>query len=313
MSVISRRWRKIKRRYATIGSGSGCVAGRRCARGGHSCYSWGDSAGRRCCQSGSRCHPGAGGHCRARCSPSPAVNARCAGNSASCRRSGSGYSSNLSARRDRERCGPDRERRTAAQHRRVASSAPLQSAEHVPTIRICPHIVFSTRSVGLAATGSYDSINFAGDEAEAPGEGWEIVPSYDAKCLVAYLMSRDQSHPLKEAKSPVTLALRPGQGGAKMSDQIPENPPRQGMDYGETEEVQDTHAAIYREKVEPRIGREPLSLWLIAIYGLAVFFGGAYLGRYAGDFSGNGLDYLGGAPGVATKGSGNAEPSRPPN
>src|SRR6476619_940408 len=91
---------------------------------------------------------------------------------------------------------------------------------------------------------------------------------------------------------------RPGQGGSKMSDQIPENPPRQGMDYGETEEVQDTHAAIYREKVEPRIGREPLSLWLIAIYGMAVFFGGAYLGRYAGDFSGNGLDYLGGAPRV---------------
>ena len=57
-----------------------------------------------------------------------------------------------------------------------------------------------------------------------------------------------------------------------MSDQIPENLPRQGMDYGETEEVQDTHAAIYREKVEPRIGREPLSLWLIATYGLAVFF-----------------------------------------
>ena len=91
-----------------------------------------------------------------------------------------------------------------------------------------------------------------------------------------------------------------------MSDQIPENPPRQGMDYGETEEVQVTHAAIYREKVEPRIGREPLSLWLIAIYGLAVFFGGAYLGRYSGDFGGNGLDYLGGAPRVATKGGGNA-------
>ena|SRR6202171_4272401 len=37
--------------------------------------------------------------------------------------------------------------------------------------------------------------------AEAPAEGWEIVPSYDAECLVAYLMSLDQSHPLKEVKS----------------------------------------------------------------------------------------------------------------
>jgi mono/diheme cytochrome c family protein len=70
---------------------------------------------------------------------------------------------------------------------------------------------------------------------------------------------------------------------------------RQGMDYGETEEVQETHAAIQREKREPRAGLEPLSLWLIALYGLAVFFGGAYLGRYSGDFSGDGLDPLGGA------------------
>jgi cbb3-type cytochrome oxidase cytochrome c subunit len=36
--------------------------------------------------------------------------------------------------------------------------------------------------------------------AEDPGEDWEVVPSYDAKCLVAYLMSLDQSHELQEAK-----------------------------------------------------------------------------------------------------------------
>ncbi len=88
-----------------------------------------------------------------------------------------------------------------------------------------------------------------------------------------------------------------------MNGQPPENRPRQGMDYGETEEVQATHAAIYREKVEPRVGREPLSLWLIATYGLAVFFGGAYLGRYAGNFGGDGLDYMGGAPRVMAKAS----------
>src|ERR1043166_1935378 len=86
-----------------------------------------------------------------------------------------------------------------------------------------------------------------------------------------------------------------------MNGQPPEHAPRQGMDYGETQQVRDTHAAIVREKAEPRIGREPLSVWLIAIYGLAVFFGGAYLGRYAGRFSGDGLDYLGGGPRVATK------------
>lgn len=76
----------------------------------------------------------------------------------------------------------------------------------------------------------------------------------------------------------------------------PERRVRQGMDYGETEDVQQVHAAIQREKREPHAGLEPLSLWLIAIYGLAIFFGGAYLGRYSGSFSGDGLDPLGGAP-----------------
>jgi mono/diheme cytochrome c family protein len=68
------------------------------------------------------------------------------------------------------------------------------------------------------------------------------------------------------------------------------------MDYGETEDVHQVHAAIQREKREPRVGLEPLSMWLIAVYGLAIFFGGAYLGRFSGNFSGDGLDPLGGAP-----------------
>src|SRR4051794_39956408 len=75
----------------------------------------------------------------------------------------------------------------------------------------------------------------------------------------------------------------------------PEHAARQGMDYGETEDVQQVHAAIQREKTEPRVGMEPLSMWLIAIYGLAIFWGGAYLGRFSGAFSGESLDY-GNAP-----------------
>lgn len=71
--------------------------------------------------------------------------------------------------------------------------------------------------------------------------------------------------------------------------------PHQGMDYGETADVQQSHAAaVYREKVEPRIGAEPLSLWLIAIYGVAVFLGGAYFWGYAGSFAPDGLDEVGG-------------------
>ena len=83
-----------------------------------------------------------------------------------------------------------------------------------------------------------------------------------------------------------------------MNDQ-PHNPSsltRQGMDYGETADVHEVHAAIQREKREPRVGLEPLSIWLIAVYGLAIFTGGAYLGRYSGNFSGDGLDPLMGPP-----------------
>jgi cytochrome c oxidase cbb3-type subunit 2 len=36
---------------------------------------------------------------------------------------------------------------------------------------------------------------------DAPPEGWEVVPTFDAKCVVAYLMGLNQSHPLKEVRS----------------------------------------------------------------------------------------------------------------
>jgi hypothetical protein len=42
-------------------------------------------------------------------------------------------------------------------------------------------------------------------EADAVPEGWEVVPTYNAKCLVAYLMSLDQSHALKEVKATAAL------------------------------------------------------------------------------------------------------------
>jgi cbb3-type cytochrome oxidase cytochrome c subunit len=46
---------------------------------------------------------------------------------------------------------------------------------------------------------SADALQLEGPDAPPPG--WEIVPTYEAKCLVAYLMSLDQSHPLKEVKT----------------------------------------------------------------------------------------------------------------
>jgi mono/diheme cytochrome c family protein len=80
-----------------------------------------------------------------------------------------------------------------------------------------------------------------------------------------------------------------------MNERGPGEQRRQGMDYGETADVHQVHSAIQREKREPRAGLEPLSIWLIAVYGLAIFFGGAYLGRFSGNFSGDSLDPLGGA------------------
>jgi cbb3-type cytochrome oxidase cytochrome c subunit len=54
--------------------------------------------------------------------------------------------------------------------------------------------------------------------SDAPPVGWEVVPTYDAKCLVAYLMALNQSHPLKEVRS---VGGAPATGGAP-------SPPAQG-------------------------------------------------------------------------------------
>src|SRR5437016_5691487 len=90
-----------------------------------------------------------------------------------------------------------------------------------------------------------------------------------------------------------------------MNEETPKSASRvgQGMDYGEQADVQQVHAAVQREKREPRVGLEPLSIWLIAVYGLAIFFGGAYLGRYSGSFNGDSLDPNPG-PQMAKKGGG---------
>jgi cytochrome c oxidase cbb3-type subunit 2 len=56
----------------------------------------------------------------------------------------------------------------------------------------------------IGSEPSADALTLTG--SSAPPEGWEIVPTYDAKCLVAYLMSLDQSHSLKEVKSSVPPA-----------------------------------------------------------------------------------------------------------
>jgi cbb3-type cytochrome oxidase cytochrome c subunit len=57
--------------------------------------------------------------------------------------------------------------------------------------------LYQTRRISDAR--SSDALQLTG--SDAPPEGWEIVPTYDAKCLVAYMMALNQSHPLKDVRS----------------------------------------------------------------------------------------------------------------
>jgi cbb3-type cytochrome oxidase cytochrome c subunit len=61
----------------------------------------------------------------------------------------------------------------------------------------------------IAGERSSEALQLSG--SDAPPAGWEIVPTYDAKCVVAYLMGLNQSHPLKEARS---VGGAPATGGA---------------------------------------------------------------------------------------------------
>jgi cbb3-type cytochrome oxidase cytochrome c subunit len=94
-------------------------------------------------------------------------------------------------------------------HRHLYNPRSVNEDSNMPSYR------FLYEKRRISGVISPDALNFAGHENEKPEVGWEIVPSYDAKCLVAYLMSRDQSHPLKEAKSPVIAAAAPGKEAKK--------------------------------------------------------------------------------------------------
>jgi len=61
----------------------------------------------------------------------------------------------------------------------------------------------------VAGERSADALQLSG--GDAPPEGWEVVPTFDAKCVVAYLMGLNQSHPLKEVRS---VGGAPATGGA---------------------------------------------------------------------------------------------------
>ena len=72
---------------------------------------------------------------------------------------------------------------------------------------IMPAYRFLYEKRPISGQPSADALKLTGKDA--PPEGWEIVPTYDAKCLVAFLMSSNQSHPLNETKSGGAAAAAP--------------------------------------------------------------------------------------------------------
>jgi cbb3-type cytochrome oxidase cytochrome c subunit len=86
-------------------------------------------------------------------------------------------------------------------HQHLYSPRSLNLDSNMPAYKF----LYEKRPVG--GQPSNDALHLRGDEA--PGEGWEIVPTYDAECLVAYLMSLNQSHPLSEVKSAAAPAGSP--------------------------------------------------------------------------------------------------------
>jgi len=72
-----------------------------------------------------------------------------------------------------------------------------------------PSYRFLYRTRRVTGERSAEALQLSG--ADAPPEGWEVVPTYDAKCVVAYLMGLNQSHPLKEVRS---VGGAPATGGA---------------------------------------------------------------------------------------------------
>src|SRR5260370_27332198 len=86
-------------------------------------------------------------------------------------------------------------------HRHLYSPRSMSPDNRASTM---PAYKFLYEKHPISGERSADAVQLEG--RDAPPSGWEIVPTYEAKCLVAYLMSLDQSHPLKEVK--------PAPGGA---------------------------------------------------------------------------------------------------
>jgi cytochrome c oxidase cbb3-type subunit 2 len=91
---------------------------------------------------------------------------------------------------------------TAAWHHRH-----LYSPRSINIDSTMPAYRFLYEKHPIGSEPSADALDFTGSDAPPPG--WEVVPTFEAQCLVAYLMSLDQSHPLAEVKSAPASAAAP--------------------------------------------------------------------------------------------------------
>lgn len=110
-----------------------------------------------------------------------------------------------------------------AWHHRHLYSPRSMSRDNVDSVMPAYRFLYEKRQI--SGERSSDALQLSG--ADAPPAGWEIVPTYDAKCLVAYLMSLDQSHPLKEVKGGGGAAPAPaGSPAAAPAAAQPATPPK---------------------------------------------------------------------------------------
>ena len=105
-------------------------------------------------------------------------------------------------------------------HKHLYAPRSLNSDSNMPAYR------FLYEKRRISGERSADALPLTG--RDAPAEGWEVVPTYEAQCLVAYLMSLDQSHPLKEVKSgaPAPAAPAPAPAAGSSPAASPPPPPK---------------------------------------------------------------------------------------
>ena len=65
---------------------------------------------------------------------------------------------------------------------------------------------------------------------------------------------------------------------------------RQGVDYGEQQNVQKLHAEVRREKRGGRVTVKPFSLWMLVIWGIVFFFAGFFSVRHGSHFTATNVD-----------------------